>query len=85
MKKNKIELSSAENPEILKSEFKINLFQNDLMDSNLDLYLYFPNQRQYIQESNFFNIIISAVFFSNWIVFLLCDSKSVRLEKIIGD
>ena len=46
---NKIELSSAENPEILKSEFKINLFQNDLMDSNLDLYLYFPNQRQYIQ------------------------------------
>ena len=45
---NKIELSSAENPEILKSEFKINLFQNDLMDSNLDLYLYFPNQRQYI-------------------------------------
>ena len=59
---NKIELSSAENPEILKSEFKINLFQNDLMDSNLDLYLYFPNQRQYIQESNFFNIIISGVF-----------------------
>ena len=59
---NKIELSSAENPEILKSEFKINLFQNDLMDSKLDLYLYFPNQRQYIQESNFFNIIISGVF-----------------------
>ena len=59
---NKIELSSAENPEILKSEFKINLFQNDLMDSNLDLYLYFPNQRQYIQESNFFNIIISGIF-----------------------
>ena len=59
---NKIELSSAENPEILKSEFKINLFQNDLMDSNLDLYLYFPNQRQYIQKSNFFNIIISGVF-----------------------
>ena len=59
---NKIDLSSAENPEILKSEFKINLFQNDLMDSNLDLYLYFPNQRQYIQESNFFNIIISGVF-----------------------
>ena len=59
---NKIDLSSAENPEILKSEFKINLFQNDLMDSNLDLYLYFPNQRQYIQESNFFNIIISGIF-----------------------
>ena len=59
---NKIELSSAENPEILKSEFKINLFQNDLMDSNLDLYLYFPNQRQYIQESNFFNIVISGIF-----------------------
>ena len=59
---NKIDLSSAENPEILKSEFKINLFQNDLMDSNLDLYLFFPNQKQYLQESNFFNIIISGIF-----------------------
>ena len=33
---NRIELSSSNNPNILKSEFKINLFQNDLMDSNLD-------------------------------------------------
>lgn len=59
---NKVELASSENPEILKSEFNINLFQNDLMDSNLDLYLFFPNQRQYIQESNFFNMIFSGIF-----------------------
>ena len=59
---NRIELSSSNNPNILKSEFKINLFQNDLMDSNLDLYLFFPNQRQYIQESNFLNMIFSGIF-----------------------
>lgn len=59
---NKVELASAEMPEILKSEFKINLFQNDLMDSNLDLYLFFPNQKQYLQESNFFNMIFSGIF-----------------------
>jgi two-component system phosphate regulon sensor histidine kinase PhoR len=59
---NKVELASSENAQILKSEFNINLFQNDLMDSNLDLYLFFPNQRQYIQESNFFNMIFSGIF-----------------------
>tara|TARA_B100000902_G_scaffold399117_1_gene468515 strand:- start:2295 stop:3836 length:1542 start_codon:yes stop_codon:yes gene_type:complete len=59
---NRVELASSENPQILKSEFNINLFQNDLMDSNLDLYLFFPNQRQYIQESNFFNMIFSGIF-----------------------
>ena len=32
---NKIQLASSDNIEILNSEFKINLFQNDLMDSNL--------------------------------------------------
>ena len=50
---NKIQLASSDNIEILNSEFKINLFQNDLMDSNLDLYLYFPNQSQFIRENNF--------------------------------
>jgi len=59
---NRVELASSENAQILKSEFNINLFQNDLMDSNLDLYLFFPNQRQYIQESNFFNMIFSGIF-----------------------
>mgnify|MGYP001196112423 CR=1 FL=1 len=59
---NKVELASSENPEILKSEFNINLFQNDLIDSNLDLYLFFPNQKEYIQESNFFNMIFSGMF-----------------------
>ena len=39
----RIELASSDNLEILNSEFKINLFQNDLIDSNFDLYLYFPN------------------------------------------
>ena len=65
----RIELKSAETPDILKSEFKINLFQNDLMDSNLDLYLFFPNQRQYIQDNNFFNMVFSIIFL---VVITLC-------------
>ena len=48
-----IELASAQ---ILKSEFSINLFQNDLIDSNLDLYLYFPEQSSYIEENNFLSM-----------------------------
>ena len=59
---NKIQLASSDNIEILNSEFKINLFQNDLMDSNLDLYLYFPNQSQFIRENNFFSMVFSVMF-----------------------
>ena len=58
----KIELASSDNLEILNSEFKINLFQNDLIDSNFDLYLYFPNQSQFIRENNFFSMIFSVMF-----------------------
>tara|TARA_Y100000813_G_scaffold197282_1_gene182280 strand:- start:2331 stop:3185 length:855 start_codon:yes stop_codon:yes gene_type:complete len=32
------------------------------MDSNLDLYLFFPNQQQFIQENNFFNMVFSIIF-----------------------
>ena len=58
----RIELASSDNLEILNSEFKINLFQNDLIDSNFDLYLYFPNQSQFIRENNFFSMIFSVMF-----------------------
>ena len=59
---NEIELSSSNNSEILNSEFSINLFQNDLIDSNLDLYLYFPNQSSYIKENNFLSLVFSTIF-----------------------
>ena len=59
---NEIELSSSNNPEILNSEFSINLFQNDLIDSNLDLYLYFPNQSSYIEENSFLSMVFSSIF-----------------------
>tara|TARA_B100001057_G_scaffold77507_2_gene72411 strand:- start:27656 stop:29206 length:1551 start_codon:yes stop_codon:yes gene_type:complete len=58
----KIELASSDNLEILNSEFKINLFQNDLIDSDFDLYLFFPNQSQFIRENNFFSMIFSVMF-----------------------
>ena len=59
---NEIELSSSNNSEILNSEFSINLFQNDLIDSNLDLYLFFPNQSSYIEENNFLSLVFSTIF-----------------------
>jgi len=59
---NEIELSSSNNAQILKSEFSINLFQNDLIDSNLDLYLYFPEQSSYIEENNFLSMVFSTIF-----------------------
>ena len=59
---NEIELSSSNNSQILKSEFSINLFQNDLIDSNLDLYLYFPDQSSYIEENNFLSMVFSTIF-----------------------
>ncbi len=59
---NEIELSSSNNPQILKSEFSINLFQNDLIDSNLDLYLYFPDQSSYIEENNLLSMVFSIIF-----------------------
>ena len=40
--KNNILLSNTEDDKILKSSFSISLFQNDLIDSNLVLFLDFP-------------------------------------------
>lgn len=59
---NKIIISNSENPKILKSEFSINLFQNDLIDSNLDLYIYFPDKDKFIGENNFYSLMFSVLF-----------------------
>ena len=59
---NKIVISNSENPKILKSEFSINLFQNDLIDSNLDLYIYFPDKDRFIDENNFYSLMFSFLF-----------------------
>ena len=59
---NKIIISNYENPKILKSEFSINLFQNDLIDSNLDLYIYFPDKDKFIGENNFYSLMFSVLF-----------------------
>ena len=59
---NEILLSNSNNPKVLNSEFSINLFQNDLIDSNLDLYIYFPGQDQYIGENNFYSLMFSVLF-----------------------
>ena len=59
---NKIVISNSENPKILKSEFSINLFQNDLIDSNLDLYIYFPDKDKFIGENNFYSLMFSVLF-----------------------
>ena len=58
----KIVISNSNNSEILKSDFSINLFQNDLIDSNLDLYIYFPDKGKFIGENNFYSLMFSVLF-----------------------
>ena len=60
---NKIIISNSENPKILKSaHFQLIYPQNDLIDSNLDLYIYFPDKDKFIGENNFYSLMFSVLF-----------------------
>ena len=61
-KENLVLLSNTQDKEILKSKFSISLFQNDLIDSNLLLFLSFPFKDRYLNESNIYSLIFSLLF-----------------------
>ena len=54
--KNNILLSNTEDDKILKSNFSISLFQNDLIDSNLVLFLDFPLKNSYLRDNNIYSL-----------------------------
>ena len=56
--KNNILLSNTEDDKILKSSFSISLFQNDLIDSNLVLFLDFPLKNSYLRDNNIYSCLL---------------------------
>ncbi len=60
--KNNILLSNTEDDKILKSSFSIGLFQNDLIDSNLVLFLDFPLKNSYLRDNNIYSLAFSFIF-----------------------
>ena len=60
--KNNILLSNTEDDKILKSNFSISLFQNDLIDSNLVLFLDFPFKNSYLRDNNIYSLAFSFIF-----------------------
>ena len=60
--KNNILLSNTEDDKILKSSFSISLFQNDLIDSNLVLFLDFPLKNSYLRDNNIYSLAFSFIF-----------------------
>ncbi len=60
--KNNIIISNTDNSEVIKSKFSISLFQNDLIDSNLVLFLDFPTKDSYLRDNNMNGLIFSFLF-----------------------
>ena len=81
--KNNILLSNTEDDKILKSNFSISLFQNDLIDSNLVLFLDFPLKNGYLRDNNIYSLAFSFIF-----ILLIALSfyyvvvKAFRLKKL---
>ena len=81
--KNNILLSNTEDDKILKSNFSISLFQNDLIDSNLVLFLDFPLKNSYLRDNNIYSLVFSFIF-----ILLIALSfyyvvvKAFRLKKL---
>ena len=81
--KNNILLSNTDDDKILKSNFSISLFQNDLIDSNLVLFLDFPLKNSYLRDNNIYSLAFSFIF-----ILLIALSfyyvvvKAFRLKKL---
>ena len=60
--KNSIVVSNTDDNKILKSKFSISLFQNDMIDSDLVLYLDFPSRESYFRDNNIYGLTFSFLF-----------------------
>ena len=80
--KNSIVVSNTDDNKILKSKFSISLFQNDMIDSDLVLYLDFPSRESYLRNNiygltfSFLFIILIALSFYYVII------KAFQLKKL---
>ena len=64
-----IVLSNSENNKIFNSIYKINLFENDLIESDLELRLYFPNKDIFLMKGSQINLFFSLIFI---IIVIIC-------------
>ncbi len=64
-----IVLSNSENIKIFNSIYKINLFENDLIESDLELRLYFPNKNTFLMKGSQMNLFFSLIFI---IIVIIC-------------
>ena len=64
-----IVLSNSENIKIFNSIYKINLFENDLIESDLELRLYFPNKDTFLMKGYQMNLFFSLIFI---IIVIIC-------------
>lgn len=64
-----IVLSNSENIKIFNSIYKINLFENDLIESDLELRLYFPNKDTFLMKGSQMNLFFSLIFI---IIVIIC-------------
>tara|TARA_Y100000741_G_scaffold295023_1_gene235527 strand:- start:846 stop:2372 length:1527 start_codon:yes stop_codon:yes gene_type:complete len=60
--KNSVVVSNTDDNKILKSKFSISLFQNDMIDSDLVLYLDFPSRESYLRDNNIYGLTFSFLF-----------------------
>ena len=60
--KNSIVVSNTDDNKILRSKFSISLFQNDMIDSDLVLYLDFPSRESYLRDNNIYGLTFSFLF-----------------------
>jgi len=80
--KNSVVVSNTDDNKILKSKFSISLFQNDMIDSDLVLYLDFPSRESYLRNNiygltfSFLFIILIALSFYYVII------KAFQLKKL---
>ena len=64
-----ITLSNSKNIEIFSSDYKIDLFQNDLIDSDLELQLNFHNKDTYLMKGSQWSLFFSIIFI---IIIIFC-------------
>ena len=61
-KENLVLLTNTKDKTIVESKFSVSLFQNDLIDSNLVLFLDFPLKNSYLRDNNIYSLAFSFIF-----------------------
>ena len=82
-KENLVLLTNTKDKTIVESKFSVSLFQNDLIDSNLVLFLDFPLKNSYLRDNNIYSLTFSFIFILLIALsFYYVTVKAVQLKKL---